>query len=267
MEAVDRPITLFNLLELFVVCDPHYFPENLLLIETTTAEGATYTVLIETRKDLNRQLVRSESCEVIIPELDLTLPPTSHAQLTTVEGLIRNIVSDLSLDQPLRRIQDETRFKIIQDILDRLKLILGDDESEGNSDIGPVLSPSEKDSPMTPFTIRLDDPAGNSFVEFYESMADPRWNFKTYERTLQQNIALGLAAPDDDAPKIATVPQNAGNDNHAPVPIADDEVLTFPGICSSCAHPIETRMKKVNIPYFKVVQILLSWVGCRIDYD
>src|SRR5260221_5839393 len=95
-----------------------------------TAEGTTYTVGVETRKDLNRQLVRSESCEIIIPELDLTLPPTSRAQLTTVEGLIRNIISDLSFNQPLRRIQDEVAFNTIQVILDRLKLILGDDESE-----------------------------------------------------------------------------------------------------------------------------------------
>jgi len=215
------------------------------------AEGTTYTVGIETRKDLNRQVVRSESCEIIIPELDLTLPPTSRAQLTTVEGLIRNIISDLSFNQPLRRIQDEVAFNTIQVILDRLKLILGDDESEEEG----VLSASEKNSPMIPFTIIIDDPAGNSFLEFVGSMADPRWNFKTYQRTLHQNIALGLATPDDEAPKIA---QDTGIDQHTNVPISDDEVLTFPGICSSCAHPIETRMKKVNIPYFKVVTMPLS---------
>ena len=206
---------------------------------------------IKTRKDLNRQLVRSESCEVIIPELDLTLPPTSRAQLTTVEGLIQNIISDLSFNQPLRRIQDEAAFNAIQIILDRLKLILGDDESEGKG----VLSASEKDSLMTPFTIIIDDPAGNSFLEFAGSMADPRWKFKTYQRTLQQNIALGLAVPDDEAPTIA---QDAGISQLTNDPISEDEVLTFPGICSSCAHPIETRMKKVNIPYFKVVNVPLS---------
>jgi zinc finger protein len=158
--------------------------------------------------------------------------------LTTVEGLIRDIVSDLSPDQPLLRIQDEAGFKIIQAILDQLKAILGDDEE---SNTGPIPSASEKDLSMAPFTIRLDDPAGNSFIEFVGSVADPRWNFKTYQRTFQQNVALGLAAPEDEASKVATAIQDAENDNHTPVPISDDEVLTFPGICSSCAHSIENE--------------------------
>jgi zinc finger protein len=213
------------------------------------AEGAAYTVQIETRKDLNRQIVRSETCEVVIPELELTLPPTSRAQLTTVEGLLRNIVSDLSFDQPLRRIQDQVGFKAIQSIIDQLKLILGDGEDE------------EESNTLTPFTIRLDDPAGNSFVEFDGSMADPRWNFKTYQRTLQQNVALGLASPDEETAKEAGRTQDAGGDEHINAPVSEDEVLIFPGICSSCAHSIETRMKKVNIPYFKVGQCLFhGWI-------
>jgi zinc finger protein len=206
-------------------------------------------VRIETRKDLNRQLVRSETCEIVIPELDLTLPPTSRAQLTTVEGLIRNIVADLSFDQPLRRIQDEVGFNAIQNIIDRLKLIVGGDENEEEeSKAGPVITAAQRDSPMTPFTIRLDDPAGNSFVEFVGSMADPAWSFKTYQRTYQQNVALGLAVPGDEA----EMAQDAGSNEPENVPISDDEVLIFMGRCSSCAHPIQTRMKKVNIPYFKV---------------
>jgi zinc finger protein len=172
-----------------------------------------------------------------------------------VEGLIRSIISDLSFDQPLRRIQDEAGFNVIHDILKRLRIMLGDDENEG---IGSVSSASEKDSPMTPFTVKLDDPSGNSFVEFVGSMADPGWNFKTYQRTLQQNIALGLAAPNDEASKMTRDP---GSNEHSNVPISEDEVLIFPGICSSCAHSIDTRMKKVNIPYFKVIQRLChGWI-------
>lgn len=211
------------------------------------AEGATYTVRIETRKDLDRQIVRSESCEVLIPELNLTLPPTSRAQLTTVEGLIRNIFSDLSFDQPLRRIQDDAGYNAIQTILDFLKVILDDDENEEEGNDGSVPVASEKQTSMTPFTIQLDDPAGNSFVEFVGSMADPQWMFKTYQRTLEQNIALGLASANDEEVEGISTGNEDAND-----PISEDEVLIFPGICSSCAHAIQTRMKKINIPYFKV---------------
>jgi hypothetical protein len=35
-------------------------------------------------------------------------------------------------------------------------------------------------------------------------------------------------------------------------PVTDDEIFVFPSVCSSCGHPIETNMKKINIPYFKV---------------
>jgi len=81
-------------------------------------------------------------------------------------------------------------------------------------------------------------------------MADPRWSFITYHRTLQQNIALGLAAPDDSKSS------DAGGDDNTNAPISEDEVLIFPAICSSCAHSIQTRMKKVDIPYFKDVLIM-----------
>ena len=42
-------------------------------------------------------------CEVFIPsrELELTIPPTNRGQLTTVEGLLRDVVTDLSKDQLL----------------------------------------------------------------------------------------------------------------------------------------------------------------------
>ena len=37
-----------------------------------------------------------------------------------------------------------------------------------------------------------------------------------------------------------------------PPPVTSDEVFVFPGPCSSCGHHINTLMKKVNIPHFKV---------------
>ena len=78
-----------------------------------SAEGAVYTARILSRQDLDRQIVKSDTCTVTIPEYELTIP-ASKGQLTTVEGIISDVIRDLSHDQPLRRIQDEDTFTKIQ---------------------------------------------------------------------------------------------------------------------------------------------------------
>lgn len=203
---------------------------------------------------MNRQLVKSATCTILIPQFELTIPP-SRGQLTTVEGLIRDIVSDLSTDQPLRKYENEAAYNKIQGILDSLNNILGDKEEGAEVDA--------KEELFAPFTISLDDPAGNSFIEFIGSMSDPKWNLRTYHRTKQQNIDLGISAPDDDASAVPEDPnhvkrmQESVDNAIAQVQSAtgdytDDEVLVFPGTCSSCGKPLDTLMKKVIIPYFKV---------------
>ena len=206
------------------------------------AEGVIYTTRILDQRDLDRQLVRSATCEVTIAELELTLPPTSRGQLTTVEGLIRDITSDLNIDQPLRRIENPENYQAIENVINKLRDILGDDNDKN------FESAKEKDAPMPfPLTIILDDLAGNSFIEFAGNMGDPKWNKKNYHRTLEQNIALGLVDPEElSTPRVANPESMNVQDVH------DDEIFVFPGQCSSCGHSIETNMKKVNIPYFKV---------------
>jgi len=180
-----------------------------------------------------------------------------------VEGLIRDVVADLSTDQPLRRIQDEDGYKKIQNLIDKMKKILGeaedDDEAEDDANMKHVKA-AEVQLPMPPFTVKLDDPAGNSFIEFIGGMNDPKWNLRTYHRTLDQNIALGLVSSDDEAARMSSMKQvmMSANADTATTddPITDDEVFVFPGSCSSCGHQIHTHMKKVNIPYFKVSSAL-----------
>jgi zinc finger protein len=193
---------------------------------------------------MNRQLIRSSSCTISIPEYALTLPPT-RGQLTTVEGLVREIIADLSADQPLRRALHPETWEKIEALLERLRAILGE-EDDGEAGRG-----AEHDKPMPAFTVTLDDPAGNSFIEFVGSMADPKWNMRTYRRTKEDNITLGLAAPDDDAQDEAEGWDADRQDKEKDVRV-DDEVHVFPGVCPSCGQPLDTLMKKVSIPYFKV---------------
>ena len=166
------------------------------------------------------------------------------------------------MDQPLRRIQDESGYKKIQDLIDKMKNILGKEEDDDEAEDGATVKTKAAalQLPMPPFTVKLDDPAGNSFIEFIGGMNDPKWNLRNYHRTLDQNIALGLVSPDDEAAKMSSMKQvmmSANADTaRTDDPITDDEVFVFPGSCSSCGHQIHTNMKKVNIPYFKVSSAL-----------
>ncbi|KAJ7058841.1 zf-ZPR1-domain-containing protein [Mycena amicta] len=210
---------------------------------TIRQEGSVYTARILDRTDLDRQIVRSPTCEIYLAEYELTLPASSRGQLTTVEGLVRDVISDLSMDQPLRRIQDPEGHDKIEALVNRLKEIVIDDDDKA-------------EKPMPSFTIKLDDPAGNSWIEFIGSMADPKWNMRTYSRTLQHNIALGLVAPEEQ-PELAVVEEEADDASGEPIEGREnEEIFVFKGICSSCGHPLDTLMKKVSIPYFKDVLIM-----------
>ena len=178
--------------------------------------------------------------------------------MTTIEGLLRDFITDLGADQPLRRIQDETAYKKIQEIIDAFKEILDDDEDdedEGGGNTTTKKSSKAENEHVRPFTVKLDDPAGNSFIEFVGSMADPKWNLRTYPRTKEQNVELGLVAEDESADvekRVETDGQEAADE------VNDDEVFVFPGTCSSCGKPVDTKMKKVSIPYYKVSSLSIK---------
>jgi zinc finger protein len=230
---------------------------------------------------------------VSIPDLQLTIPP-GRGQLTTVEGIIRDTIRDLKISQPVRRVMDpETALKI-DEMLAKLRDLIGIEEGDEEEDDGGVGMDDDEDQkkkaraeaeeaqklekPFTPFRMSIDDPSGNSFFQFIGSASDPQWNMRAYNRTFDQNVTLGLVARPDDMPEQ----QNAG----APVVPADhklsgveefeqrrnknvvertdgtvvpDEVFSFPSTCSSCGHELETLMQQVNIPYFQVSRHVSSY--------
>lgn len=221
--------------------------------------GVTYTLKVLHRGDLNRQIVRSQACEIVIPEFELTLPPNERDQLTTVEGLLRDIVADLGADQPLRRIQNEVAYIKIQEIIDGLKEVMNDEEEvgEGVEPDRPILEKHKDDPVKKTITITLDDPSGNSFLEFVGSMADPKWTLKTYTRTLEQAGRLGLALPEEEMKSAAEEDAGAVEEGGS-LDEENEEVFEFPGLCPRCGRPLVTRMKKVSIPYFKVSGLWLD---------
>ncbi|KAI6112849.1 zf-ZPR1-domain-containing protein [Pisolithus sp. B1] len=199
--------------------------------------------------DLDRQIVRSEACTVEIPDFELRLPP-SRGRLTTVEGLLRDIAS-----RP--EILDEAAYTKIQQIIDGIKGVLGDEEEveDEAGETGQVSATAEKnkDIPVKKaITIKLDDPSGNSFVEFFGSISDPKWTLKTYARNAEQNRALGLIPPEEDSTEREGASEADGEGAQG----TNEEIYEFTGVCSRCARPLVTRMKNVSIPYFKDTLIM-----------
>lgn len=210
--------------------------------------------------------MKSSTATITIPELQLTIPQ-GRGQLTTIEGILRDTIRDLSADQPLRRIQDEPTYNGIQKIVDALDEVIADSDPEDEGkpdDVRDVLRKTRLAKPFTVFTLVLDDPAGNSFIEFKDTMStDPKWSMRQYNRTRDQNVALGLAEEDDKsgdhaadvasgAAALMALTDHSKQDASDAALAANEEIFVFPGFCSSCGRPLDTMMKKVVIPYFKV---------------
>ncbi|KAF5747989.1 zinc finger protein ZPR1-like [Tripterygium wilfordii] len=222
-------------------------------------------------KLLNRQVVKSESATIKIPELDFEIPPEAQrGSLSTVEGILVRAADELQALQEERKKVDPQTAEAIDQFLLKLRSC-----ATGNSS----------------FTFILDDPAGNSFIEnLYAPSPDPSLSIKFYERTPEQQAALGylvgssqVQEPSDGPPaevSSSTVDQTgaphgsvgatAGHraiaqSNSAEIAealfrySAPEEVMTFPSTCGgACGARCETRMFVTNIPYFQEVIVMAS---------
>lgn len=217
-------------------------------------QGHKFTFKVENVLDLNRQIVKSDTCVFRIEDLDLEVPP-GKGQLSNVEGLISTIAEDLGMKQDERKEAAPELFEKIDAIVSSLKQMIA--------------------GTRFPFTVTANDPAGNSWIE--RATADKRGKHIRidYARTDEQNTSLGLAAQNEEAG------QNGGTENVQMRPeyrasrmepampdrpmvnnvdedddIIENQVYTFPATCPGCMMACDTHMKMVNIPHFKQVVIM-----------
>lgn len=109
-------------------------------------KGCQFEATIRTARDLNRQLVKSDRAVVRIPELDFEIPAiTQKGVFTTVEGLLSRAIDNLAAEQPLRRAVNAEMADKVDTFLVRLTAL--------------------REGGVLPFTLLLDDPSGNSFLE------------------------------------------------------------------------------------------------------
>ncbi|XP_032213296.1 zinc finger protein ZPR1 [Mustela erminea] len=189
-------------------------------------QGVRYTLTVRAQEDMNREVVKTDSATTRIPELDFEIPAFSQkGALTTVEGLISRAISGLEQDQPARRANEEAVAKRIDEFIVKLK---------------------ELKQVASPFTLIIDDPSGNSFVENpHAPQKDHALVVTHYNRTPQQEEMLGLQA---EAP-LEEKPEEEDLRN---------EVLQFNTNCPECNALAQTNMKLVQIPHFKEVIIMAT---------
>ncbi|OMO62157.1 Zinc finger, ZPR1-type [Corchorus capsularis] len=223
------------------------------------------------QKMLSRQVVKSESATIKIPELDFEIPPEAQrGSLSTVEGVLVRAIDELQALQEERKKVDPQTAEAIDQFLLKLRAC-----ATGES----------------PFTFILDDPAGNSFIENpFAPSPDPSLSIKFYDRTPEQQASLGYlvdssqvvesssgASMEETSNTVdqvrrqphgsvgAVAGQRAiAQSNSAEIAealfrySAPEEVMTFPSTCGACAARCETRMFVTRIPYFQEVIVMAS---------
>jgi len=204
-------------------------------------KGAEITLKVTKTEDLNRQIVKSDSATFKIEEVGFEIPAfTQKGTLSTLEGIISRAIEGLLQDQPVRRIMHPEDGKKVDEYVEKLKHLL---------------------KVENPFTILLDDPSGNSFVENPYAPNDDK-NLKTrfYKRSKEQQNALKLELEHEqpeEEPEISLPAPSKGETSGEALDITN-EVVSFNIPCSSCGANCNTNMKMVKIPHFKEIIVMAT---------
>ena len=211
--------------------------------------GAKYTLKVMDEQDMQRQLVKSDTAVFRLEDFDIEMP-AGHGQLTIVEGIMLEILKDLESGQKKRKTEEPEVWEKIDFIVQSLlKMTLNQ---------------------KFPFTITLDDPSGNSWIEPSSTDKSQKYQKTEYPRTGPQNAALGLAdAAEEDSnasgkPTAHVVPEiptdHEPNTSMEDVDILAGQNYSLPTPCPGCTKEAHLNLQLVNIPYFK--EVVVSAVMC-----
>jgi zinc finger protein len=261
-------------------------------------QGCSYELKVTTPKDMDRQLIKSDSATVRIRELDFEIPPlTQKGEISTIEGILRTAAKNLALYQTERMDHSPEVGKKVADVIMRLTMMAGGFEE------------------ALPFHITVDDPAGNSYMEnIHAPQVDPNMTSRHYFRTAEQDVSLGLQADkgvfrddkesnfkalmggaifgaiktenktEDDTcvsskPTTGEVDLPVANlsttaehisaavaavlapseDEEGSIRLGRSEVISIPSQCPNCQAMGESLTALTDIPHFKEVSTLAHW--------
>ncbi|NWX38532.1 ZPR1 protein, partial [Notiomystis cincta] len=136
-------------------------------------QGTRITLRITDPSDMTRDILKSETCSVEIPELEFELGMGAlGGKFTTLEGLLRDI----------------------QDLVEKNPFTLGDSSTPSRTGkLQEFLGKLQDVKGKTQAHFIMDDPAGNSYLQnVYAPEQDPQLSVQRYQRTFEQNDELGL---------------------------------------------------------------------------
>lgn len=211
-------------------------------------KGIQLKLTVNTEKDLNRRVVKSDYTSVRLDELDFEIQAQSQkGEITTIEGIIDRSVAGLQQDQSLRRIQYPEDAAKIDDFIVKLN----------------KLKTLE-----APFTVIFRDISGNCRIENPQiPHSDSQCITTHFNRTVEEDHALGIFTQSELNDTEGADNTGTSKSNHLLKPIPEDswpleelqnEVLQFQTTCSHCHSPCETNMKVTSIPHFKEVVIMAT---------
>ncbi|KAG0313656.1 nucleolar zinc-finger protein, partial [Podila horticola] len=131
-----------------------------------SAKGKRIILKIEDAEDMSRDILKSETCGLSIPEIDLEL------NSGTLGGRFTTVHDELSSKVPHENENEPERRRVFTKFLDKLEQVMALEIK---------------------CTLILDDPLGNSYLQnLYAPEPDPAMTIEEYERTFEQNETLGL---------------------------------------------------------------------------
>ncbi|KAL8731608.1 MAG: hypothetical protein Q9166_003296 [cf. Caloplaca sp. 2 TL-2023] len=220
--------------------------------------GAKYTLEVTELDDMERQIVKSDIAVLRLETLDIEVP-SGRGRLTNIEGVVCDILKDLEAGQRKRKKEDPELWQKIDDL------------------VQPLLKMALNQN--FPFTITLDDPSGNSWIEPSSKDNAGKYQKSDYPRTPEQNAALGLGEapplPQENSngnaesnsgltahvvPQIPTTTNPDDKDALEDVDILAGHSYSLPTPCPGCTKPAHLNLQLLNIPYFK--QVVVSAVMC-----
>ncbi|KAF2120944.1 zinc finger protein-like protein zpr1 [Lophiotrema nucula] len=212
--------------------------------------GVKFSLKVDLADELSRQIIKSDTAVFRIEDIDLEIPP-GRGQLSNVEGILSMVAADLEQKQDERKEVMPEIYEQIQGIIQTIK-----DMASGKK---------------LPFTITIDDPAGNSSIEPPTELGPGKYSRREYPRTAAQNEALGLGDTSGEAPATEIRPEYHASQMYPEMPsepmvnnvdddIVENQVYSFPASCPGCTKTCTTNMKMVNIPHFK--QVILMSTAC-----
>lgn len=203
--------------------------------------GCKITVKLNSPRDLNRRVVKSDRTSTKFVELDFEIPAQSQkGEVTTIEGIIDRSIAGLEQDQPARRIQHPEDAAQIDNFIEKLRHLKAVE---------------------TPFTLVFEDISGNCRVENLNAPnPDPDCTTEHFIRSKEQNHELGMFTQtelnEENKPEGETNLLKPIAEDEWPLEELHGEVLQFKTDCSNCRSPCDTNMKLTNIPHFKEVVIM-----------